>query len=81
MTTTHNGLIESKLIVKWSPEQVSGWLREDQSVDISYETIYQHIGSDKKNLAIYSNIYVGKAKLINHAESIKKQAEGLLRTL
>jgi IS30 family transposase len=81
MTTTHNGLIVSKLTVKWSPEQVPRWLREDQSVDISYETIYQHIGSDIKIMTIYSNIYVGKAKLINHAESIKKQAEGLLRTL
>jgi IS30 family transposase len=49
---------------------VSGWLWEDQSIDISYETIYQHI---------YSNIYVGKVKLINHAVRIKKQAEGLLR--
>ena len=49
MTTALIALIESKLIIKWSPEQVSGWLREDQSIDISYETIYQHIGSDKKS--------------------------------
>ena len=28
---------------------MSGWLREDQSIDISYETIYQHIWSDKKS--------------------------------
>jgi IS30 family transposase len=74
-------LIESKLTVKWSPEQVSGWIREDQGIDISYETIYQHIVSDKKVVAIYSNIYVGKVKLINHAVSIKKQAQGLLRTV
>jgi IS30 family transposase len=49
MTTALIALIESKLIIKWSPEQVSGWLREDQSIDISYETIYQHIWSDKKS--------------------------------
>jgi IS30 family transposase len=81
MTTTHIGLIESKLTVKWSLEQVAGWLRLDQSFDISYETIHQNIGFDKKIMVIYSNIHVGKANLINHAESIKKQAEGLLRTL
>ena len=27
-------LIELKLTGKWSPEQISGWLREDQSIDI-----------------------------------------------
>jgi IS30 family transposase len=49
MTTALIALIESKFTVKWSPEQVSGWLREDQSIDISYETVYQHIWSDKKS--------------------------------
>jgi IS30 family transposase len=49
MTTTTVELIESKINAKWSPEQVSGWLREDQCIDISYETIYKHIWSDKKN--------------------------------
>jgi IS30 family transposase len=48
MTTSLIALIESKLNGKWSPEQVSGWLREDQGIDISYETIYQHIWSDKQ---------------------------------
>ena len=49
MTTALIALIESKLNERWSPEQVSGWLREDQSIDISYETIYQHIWSDKQS--------------------------------
>ncbi|WP_166426226.1 IS30 family transposase [Paraglaciecola sp. 20A4] len=40
-------VIESKLNEKWSPEQVSGWLREDQNINVSHETIYQHIWSDK----------------------------------
>jgi hypothetical protein len=35
-------------------------------------------GLTKKVEAIYSNIYVGKVKLIHHAVRIKKQAEGLL---
>ena len=29
MTTSIIELIESKMSEKWSPEQVSGWLRED----------------------------------------------------
>jgi IS30 family transposase len=62
MTTTHIGLIESKLTVKWSLEQVSGWLRLDQSVDIRYETIYQHIGSDKKNYGHLFQHSRGKGK-------------------
>jgi IS30 family transposase len=81
MTTALITLIESRLTAKWSPEQVSEWLREDQSIDISYETIYQHIGLTKKVVAIYSNIYVEKEKLINHVERINKLAEGLLRAV
>jgi IS30 family transposase len=49
ITTALITLIESKLTAKWSPEQVFGWLREDQGIDTSYETIYQHIWSDKKS--------------------------------
>ncbi|MFT5839287.1 MAG: IS30 family transposase [Flavobacteriales bacterium] len=49
MTTALITLIESRLTAKWSPEQVSGWLREDQSIDMSYETIYQNIGPNKKS--------------------------------
>jgi IS30 family transposase len=49
MTTALIALIESKLAARWSPAQVSGWLREDQSIDMSYETIYQHIGPNKKS--------------------------------
>jgi IS30 family transposase len=47
MTTRLIALIESKLKGKCSPEHVSLRLREDQGTDISYETIYPHICSDK----------------------------------
>lgn len=40
MTANLIKLIDSKIKDKWSPEQISGWLREDQSISISYETIY-----------------------------------------
>ena len=40
-------LIESKISEDWSPEQISGWLRNEHSLMISHERIYQHIWSDK----------------------------------
>ena len=39
--------IESKLRIEWSPEQVSGWLSEEQEALISHETIYLHVWADK----------------------------------
>src|ERR1700722_17364100 len=39
------GIVADKLILDWSPEQVSGWLKsqypEDQSLRVSHETIYR----------------------------------------
>ena len=38
---------ESKLILAWSPEQISGWLKnqypEDESMRVSHETIYRSL--------------------------------------
>lgn len=39
--------IEDKLFLKWSPEQISGWLLVDQDIGISHELIYQHVWADK----------------------------------
>jgi IS30 family transposase len=47
LTVKRVQIIESKLRLKWSPEQISGWLRETQDTLISHETIYQHIWRDK----------------------------------
>jgi IS30 family transposase len=43
LTTDLIDLIEEKLRNEWSPEQISGWLREYRSTLISHETIYKHI--------------------------------------
>jgi IS30 family transposase len=48
MTTRLIMLIESKISEKWSPEHVSDWLRKEESIDISYATMYLHIWSDKQ---------------------------------
>jgi transposase, IS30 family len=40
-------LVETMLRDKFSPEQVSGWLRLMEIFDISHETIYSHVYRDK----------------------------------
>ena len=49
MTSTLITLINVKLDEKWSPDQISGWLKKERGISISHETIYQHIWSDKRN--------------------------------
>lgn len=41
-------LVETLLREKFSPEQISGWLRTLELLDISHETIYSHVWRDKK---------------------------------
>jgi IS30 family transposase len=41
-------VIESKLRVEWSPEQIAGWLLDDQNLSISHESIYLHIWAQKR---------------------------------
>ena len=40
-------LIEAKIRREWSPEQISGWLKRYEAVDISHEWIYQYVLTDK----------------------------------
>ena len=47
MTQEMIQLVEEKLSEKWSPEQISGWLLEDQGQSLSYETIYLYVWQDK----------------------------------
>ena len=42
---------------KWSPEQISGWLKKNHSISISHETIYQFVLEDKENGGtLYTNL-------------------------
>lgn len=41
-------LVETKLRLGWSPEQISGRLRWERSIRISHETIYQHVIRDAR---------------------------------
>jgi IS30 family transposase len=47
MTVETIDLIDAKIVLDWSPEQISGWLKVDQGIKISHERIYQHIWTDK----------------------------------
>jgi transposase, IS30 family len=57
MTLAVIALIEAKLSVNWSPEQVSGWLKVEKALFISHERIYQHIWTDKlKGGTLYKHL-------------------------
>jgi IS30 family transposase len=40
-------LIEAKVRLDWSPEQISGWLKKYHDIRVSHEWIYQYILADK----------------------------------
>ena len=42
-------LIESKIRLDWSPEQISGWLLKHYHIQVSHEWIYQYILIDKQS--------------------------------
>ena len=41
-------IITGLLKLEWSPEQISGYLKKENVLSISHETIYRYIWSDKK---------------------------------
>jgi IS30 family transposase len=49
MTPTLILLIEARIRLDWSPEQVSGQLKDELGILISHERIYQHIWADKRH--------------------------------
>ena len=57
MTASVIDEISDKLYLKWSPEQISGWLLIEQNIDISHESIYRHVWADKAaNGELYKNL-------------------------
>ena len=42
-------LVEEKLRLDWSPEQISNWMKKKATCQISHEHIYKHIYADKRN--------------------------------
>ena len=49
MTVEMKVIIESKLRLQWSPEQISGWTKRHYgNKAVSHETIYRHVWKDKR---------------------------------
>jgi IS30 family transposase len=61
-------IVASKLILDWSPEQISGWLKtqypDDKSVRVSHETIYRSLFIQARG--------VSKKELMNHLRSKRR---------
>ena len=71
MTPSTISVIIEKLNLKWSPEQISGWLHKVEHPHASsHETIYQYIWEDKKNGgSLYKN-------LRHHGKKYNKRSSG-----
>lgn len=48
MTPANIALIERGLRQEWSPEQISGWLKKEHSIYISFETINLYVWANKR---------------------------------
>ncbi|WP_041766505.1 IS30 family transposase [Psychromonas ingrahamii] len=79
MTTSLIELIDSRIKEKWSPEQISGRLREQQSINISHETIYQHVWSDKKSGGNLFKKLRRKGKIYQTRNKDKQAGRGFIK--
>lgn len=71
MTSELTNLIEAKLRLQWSPEQISGWLKREQGDEsVSHETIYQYVWEDKLG---GGNLY---KELRHHGKKYNKRGSG-----
>ncbi|MCU1240375.1 MAG: Integrase catalytic region [Candidatus Acidoferrum typicum] len=61
-------IVASKLILDWSPEQISGWLKiqypDDESIHVSHETIYRSLFIQARGVL--------KKELIGHLRSKRR---------
>jgi IS30 family transposase len=56
-------LVESKLRLDWSPEQISGWLTKNRQQSISHEQIYQHVYAEQRaGGALYKHLRCQKKR-------------------
>ena len=66
-------IVTSKLLVNWSPEQISGWLKaqypEDESMRVSHETIYRTLFIQSRGVL--------KKQLLRHLRSKRKLRHSL----
>jgi len=71
MTSELTILIEAKLRLQWSPEQISVWLKRERGDEsVSHETIYQYVWEDKLG---GGNLY---KELRHHGKKYNKRGSG-----
>lgn len=71
MTTELIAIIEEKLCLQWSPEQISGWMKLHlESQAVSYETIYKHVWENKRQ---GGSLYT---QLRHHGKKYNKRGSG-----
>jgi transposase, IS30 family len=63
------GLVEDRLDLEWSPEQISATLEQEELLSISHETIYRYIWEDK---ATGGDLY----HHLRHAGKLKRKRYG-----
>jgi transposase, IS30 family len=69
-------LIEVRILMDWSPEQISGWLKNHQGIAISHERIYQHIWTDKcQGGTLYRHLRQSHKKRKKHYGSKDKRGQ------
>ena len=56
-------MVENKLRLDWSPEQISGWLAKNEQKTVSHEHIYQHVYAEQR----------GGGELYKHLRCQKKR--------
>ena len=71
LTPTLVAIIEEKILEDWSPDQISGRLKDDDIASISHEAIYQHIWEDKRTGGILYKHLRHKGKKYNKRSSGK----------
>lgn len=79
MTAKLIELINLKLDVQWSPEQISGWLELNKAINISYETIYQHIWRDKQRGGMLFKALRRKGKKYQSRSKDKQAGRGFIK--
>lgn len=56
-------IVTEKIMLDWSPDQISGYLKKEGIADISHERIYQFLLADKKaGGTLYTHLRHGKKK-------------------
>jgi IS30 family transposase len=70
-------MVTSKLVLDWSPEQISGWLKtqcpDDESMRVSHETIYRSLFLQARGVL--------KQELMEHLRSKRRMRRSLHATV